>query len=88
MSKWNENMEQCPESGFEVKTLGGHIFEAVISYGYIAEDGETMVHSYDAVGDDYPECWSGGTYWKSNENCVPSDPPVAWKLIKKDSPNE
>jgi hypothetical protein len=27
----------------------------------------------------HPPCWSGGAYWDSNENEMPSTPPLRWR---------
>ena len=69
-----------PDKLVEVKTKGGATFIASLGLGYVDVDendccGWAAYREWEA-----PKCWTDGVCWEQNEDGVPSDPVVAWRL--------
>ena len=44
----------------------------------------TAVGSWVATTDEYPDCWTGGVCWETNEYYRASMLPIAWRPIEKE----
>ena len=81
MSDWAE-IRTAPRDGsdIEVMTAGGFEMRARWErQGLINEAGDDCggwVASDEGL---HPACWTDGVCWESNEDELPSDPPIKWR---------
>lgn len=63
-----------------VTTKGGKEFLARHCFGVAVDENENPCWSWCAFDeDDYPDCWTDGICWTSNDDQKPSDPVVSWR---------
>ncbi|CAM5194471.1 hypothetical protein BTHI11S_00354 [Bosea thiooxidans] len=81
MSDWAQ-IRSAPKDGrdIEVLTSGGFEMKARWeSRGFINEAGEDCGAWVASEEGKHPPCWSEGACWESNEDEMPSDPPIMWR---------
>jgi hypothetical protein len=80
MGVWNDTDRAPYDTVVEVRTFGKKRFRARLMRDHSLTEDEKPCDQWVAEeGEEYPRCWSGGECWSSNENCVASDPVMAWR---------
>lgn len=85
--EWNSNMDEAPYNEPVMVRLdsGKEIIARLIQDGSMTSYEESC-DQWEADGDDYPECWTGGACWTVNEDEVASDQPAAFARLTKGHP--
>ena len=80
MSKW-QPIETAPHELTVKVKVGRKSFPAIYRLGVSVDENGKDCDQWQAVGDDYPRCWSEGACWTSNADGDMSLPPEAWRPL-------
>jgi len=74
MNAWKP-IVTAPKNGRHIALLTKYGIRVVGFWDNIDDDTYCWVATVDG---EHPKCWTDGVCWASNEDDVPSDPPVLW----------